>query len=494
MKNQKNSKKKEKPLTLSKTKISKNISTLPNKESNRTKKKKKKSFKNKTTNSDSKSIKISKISKKSENEDEKFLKQSQDTFNSKILNTDVDYSRNLISEKKVKNSIKRLIDTSESLLEEQNNILSQTDKLIQNIEVNEHEINKIQKRENPSNFNGCVNDYTENLDSILSKLKKSTKDIEFSNKIKEENNNLKYKMQMLSIDKNDDFRNIETELNSIKTVYSNEINSFLRFLNELGFDNIPIDHIAPNNLTTDKIINFFNLIKRTMKDLKDDVIEKDNQIKMMKKYNDNKDKGDINSINNINNDYECITKINNEYSKYKTDNSFNTLNNRFSNISNNNILNSNKDSINDNNINNININNSNINNSRIKKIEDLCLQHNYEDDNYNNNNKDKKFEINSKNTYQMISNPESEYKNNQSYIDNFQRSKNMTNNESNISGLGVQLEHDYSDSCFYQNMKDSYTNANKINENIDYNINKNIIGNDYISQINNQSQTINKVA
>lgn len=47
--------------------------------------------------------------------------------------------------KKVKNSIKRLIDTSESLLEEQNNILSQTDKLIQNIEVNEHEINKIQK-------------------------------------------------------------------------------------------------------------------------------------------------------------------------------------------------------------------------------------------------------------------------------------------------------------------------------------------------------------
>ena len=490
MKKQKNSKTKEKPLTLSKTKISKNISTFPNKEANRTKKSAKKSFKNKTTNSESKSIKISKITKKSDNEEEKYLKQSQDTINSKILNTDVDYSRNLISEKKVKNSIKRLIDTSESLLEEQNNILSQTDKLIQNIEVNEHEINKIQKRENPSNFNGCVNDYTENLDSILSKLKKNTKDIEFSNKIKEENNNLKYKMQMLSIDKNDDFRNIETELNSIKTVYSNEINSFLRFLNELGFDNIPIDHIAPNNLTTDKIINFFNLIKRTMKDLKDDVIEKDNQIKMMKKYNDSK--GDLNSINNINNnDYECITKINNEYSKYKTENSFNTLNNnnRFSNISNNNILSSNKDSINDN---NININNSNINNSRIKKIEDLCLQHNYDDENYNN--KDKNFEINSKNTYQMISNPESDYKNNQSYIDNFQRSKNMTNNESNISGLGVQLEHDYTDSCFYQNMKDSYTNLNKINENIDYNTKNNIIGNEYISQNNNQSQTINKVA
>lgn len=483
MKNQ--SKKKEKPLNLSKTKMSKNINTLPNKEVNRTKKSTKKSFKKKTTNSDSKSIKISKISKKSDNEEEKFLKQSQDTFNSKILNTDVDYSRNLISEKKVKNSIKRLIDTSESLLEEQNNILSQTDKLIQNIEVNEHEINKIQKRENPSNFNGCVNDYTENLDSILSKLKKSTKDIEFSNKIKEENNNLKYKMQMLSIDKNDDFRNIETELNSIKTVYSNEINSFLRFLNELGFDNIPIDHIAPNNLTTDKIINFFNLIKRTMKDLKDDAIEKDNQIKMMKKYNDNKE-----DLNNINNDNEYITKINNEYSKYKTENSFNTLNNRFSNITNNNILSVNKDSINDNSVNNSNMN-INMNNSRIKKIEDLCLQHNYEDDNYN---KDKNFEINSKNTYQMISNPENDYKNNQSYIDNFQRSKNMANNESNISGLGIQLEHDYSDSCFYQNVKDSYTNINKINENINYNENSNRIGNNYISQIDNQSQTINKVA
>ena len=137
------------------------------------------------------------------------------------------------------------------MLEEQNNILLETDKLIQNIEVNEHEINKIQKRGKELNFPGCVNDYTEKLNNVLSKLKKNTQEMEVSNKIKEENNNLKYKIQILSIDKNDDFRNIETELNSIKTVYSNEMNIMLRFLNELGFDNIPIEHIAPSNLTTD---------------------------------------------------------------------------------------------------------------------------------------------------------------------------------------------------------------------------------------------------
>ena len=479
-------KEKQRPLSKSKQLINTNIYNYQSREKNKLSKSRKKQPVNKTTSPDVKQKKFLKGSKtfksKLKDEEEKNLKQSQETLNSKILNTEVDYSRNLISEKKVKNSIKRLIDTSQTLLEQQNNILLESDKLIQNIEVNEHEINKIQKKENMSNFTNYINDYTENLDSVLSKLKKNTKDLELSNKIKEENNNLKYRIQMLSIDKNDDYRNVETELSSIKTVYTNEINSMLRYMNELGFDNIPIEHIAPNNLTTDKITNFFSLVKRIMKQLKDDVKEKDEQIKMINKYKDNKDNIDKIEQKLLNNT-EYKAKINNEYSKYNTQNSFNTLNNNerlLNTINSNNIMNSNNNSSN-------NIINKRINNDRIKKIEDLCLQHNYEDENKNS-------EINNKNTYQIISNQDAQKS--QSYFDNFQRSKNMTNNESNIS-LGVQLEHNYTDSYFYQNMKDSLSNINKNSNNIenikgDSNNNiKNIINEDLISQIN-KSQPINK--
>ena len=442
------------PKALSKPKQSINTSKKK-KEKNKPLKSSKKKINIKTTISDIKPKNNKTISKKFKSqikdEEEKSIKQSQDIFNSKILTTDIDFSRNIISEKKVKNSIKRLIDTSENLLEQQNNILLETDKLIQNIEVNEHEINKIQKKDIMPNFTQNINEYIENLDIVLSKLKKNTTEIEFSNKIKEENNNLKYRMQLLSIDKSDDFRNLETELNSIKTVYSNEMNGMLNFLNELGIDNLPIEHFAPNNLTSDKIINFFNLLKRTIRQLKDDSSEKEEKIKMINKYKDNNNKLEQKLFNKIENKNK--NNINNDFNKYDTLNSINTLNknNIFSQNINQNILSNN--------------NNSVINNERIKKIEDLCLQHNYEDDNSIINNR-KTYEINNNcNNYYDDNNKKS-----QSYMDNFQRSKNIniTNNESNISGLGIQLEHNYTDSYFYQNMKDFYSkNKQNDNENID---------------------------
>ena len=444
-------KSKGKGLSKSKQSIKPSIYSTVNRDTNKSIKSTKMKDNIRIASSDTKHKKFSKtklFKLKIKNEEEKYLKQSQDTLNSKILTTDINYSRNLISEKKVKNSLNRLIDTSQTLLEQQNNIFLETDKLIQNIEVNEHEINKIQKRDNLSNFSKCVNDYTENLNNILSKLKKNTQEMEFSNKIKEENNNLKYKIQILSIDKNDDFRNLETELNSIKTVYSNEINATLRYLNELGFDNIPLEPIVPKNLTNDKIINFFNLIKRLLKQLKDDISDKEQEIKMISKYKTNEDNLNKNYEQKILSNTEYLNKINNEYSKYNTQNSFNMLNNNkiYNNLNNNNIINNNDDNLN--------------NNDRIKKIEDLCLQHNYEDEN-------QKSEINNKNSY-LINTNNNEYKSNQSYIDNFQRSKNMANSESNISGLGIQLEHNYTDSYFYQNMNNSYLNKNdNISNNID---------------------------
>ena len=145
---QKSSKTKDKQRVLSKSKTSKNSNKYnnQNKDINKSSKLKNNQIKGSTTSIDKKNKKIkdSKNLKTKLNEEEKFIKQSQDTIDSKILKPDVDYSSNLISEKKVKNSIKRLIDTSQSLLEEQNNILSQTDILMQNIQVNDHEIDKIQ--------------------------------------------------------------------------------------------------------------------------------------------------------------------------------------------------------------------------------------------------------------------------------------------------------------------------------------------------------------
>ena len=455
------------PKALSKSKQSINSNINKKKEKNKQVKSSKKKINIKTTTSDIKPKNINNISKtfKSQqikNEEEKSIKQSQDIFNSKILTTDLDFSRNIISEKKVKNSISRLIDTSENLLEQQNSILLETDKLIQNIEVNEHEINKIQKKDIMPNFSGSINEYTENLDIVLSKLKKNTKDMEFSNKIKEENNNLKYRMQMLSIDKSDDFRNMETELNSIKTVYSNEMNGMLNYLNELGMDNLSIERFSPSNLTSDKIINFFNLLKRTIKQLKDDTIEKEEQIKMIKKYKDNNNELELKLFNKTGNK----NIINNDFEKPNTLKSFSTLNNNiFSQNINQNILSNNNNSI--------------FNNERIKKIEDLCLQHNYEDDN--------SIIINNKKTYEINNNGyDDNNKKSQSYMDNFQRSKNMVNNESNISGLGIQLEHNYTDSYFYQNMKDSYfKNNNNDNVNLD---NINIDSKENISQINRDNK------
>ena len=390
---------------------------------------------NRTISSDNRLNKRYKSRQKMKIEEEKNLKQFQEII--KDNKTYTGYSINLVKEKKMKNSINRLIDTSMNLLDQQNDIIKQANNLMQNIEINNYEINKIKKKEEKQNFNKCFGEYNENLENILSKLKLNTKEVEYSNKIKEENNNLKYRMQMLSIDKNDDYNNIEYELNSLKKIYTNEMNSTLRYLSELGLDNISSSsyNISSENLTTDTIINFFNLIKNIIKQLKLINEEKEGQIELLKKIktieNNKKDN------NNKMNDYNSM-----EENK----------------IINNNFLNSNYSSIE-------NYKNT-INNDRIKKIEELCLKHTYDIDNIKDNSN-------------IIS---------QSYLDNFKRSKNIVNKElNNNSDLGIELEHNYTDSYFYPNIKDSIPDNKKDNE---MNNNENNIK-EYISRIN-ESQPINK--
>ena len=380
---------------------------------------------NRTTSSENRSNKRYKSKQKIKIEEEKNFKENQD--NIKRYKTHINYSMNLVSEKK-KNSINRLIDTSMNLLEQQNDILKQANSLMQNIEINNHEISKIKKKEEKQNFTKNLGKYNENLEDILSKLKQNTREVDYSNRMKEENNNLKYQMQMLSIDKSDDFRNIQSELNSLKNIYTNEMNSMLRYLYELGIDDISLSsgNIKSENLTADIIINFFNTMKNTIKQLKLSNEEKEGQIELLKK------------IKNVEND-----------KPKSSDNDNNIKNNIF----------------------NLNSNCSNKNNDRIKKIEELCLKHTYDIDNIKENNN-------------LIS---------QSYLDNFTRSKNTINNELNYnSDLGIQLEHNYTDSYFYPNAKESLSKNKKNDENINDANNKddnNI--KEYISRIN-ESQPMNK--
>ena len=343
-------------------------------------------------------------------EEEKNLKASQEEI--KEYKSGINYSMNFLGEKKINNSINRLIDTSQNLLEKQNDILRQANNLMQNIETNNHEIDKIKKKEGKQNFTKNINIYNKNLEDVLTKLKLNTKELGFSNKMKEENNKLKYKMEMLSIDKNDDFRNMESDLNSLKNIYITEMNSMLRYLYELGLDDISLSqrNINSENLTSEVIINFFNSIKNIIKQLTQSNKEKEGQIELLKK-------------NNIENRNEINYNNKKNYKYYD----FNNM----------------------------------INNDRIKKIEELCLKHTYDIDNIKEN--------------KIIS---------QSDFDNFKRSKNT------ISDLGIQLEHNYTDSYFYPNVKESLDNNDNNNNHNDYLEEKNNIK-EYISRIN-ESQPMNK--
>ena len=211
-----------------------------------------------THSSDNKSSKKFKSRQKVKIEEEKNLKQTHE--NIKGYSNNINYSSNYLKDKKIKTNLNRLVDNSKILLEQQNEILLNTNNLMHNIEINNHEIDKIFKKNAKQNFCKCLENYNPNLENILSNLKQNTKIVEFSNKIEQENNDLKYKMQILSIDKNDDFRIIEAKLNSLKNIFTNEMNSMLKFLYELGYENISFKKILSENLSNDIIVNYFNCI------------------------------------------------------------------------------------------------------------------------------------------------------------------------------------------------------------------------------------------
>lgn len=102
--------------------------------------------------------------------------------------------------------------------------------------------------------------------------------------LREENNSLKYKLEILSIDKNDDYLTIESKINSMRNVYTSEINSMINFFNEIGLDN-PLQKINPSNFTEDKVIQFFSLCKKHFKSLKNTIVDQEEKINYLSKEN-----------------------------------------------------------------------------------------------------------------------------------------------------------------------------------------------------------------
>ena len=415
--------------------------------------------------------------------------ESKVTFNNinNINNNyqETDYSNNIINEKKTKDSLKRLISTSHDLLNQQNNILAQCDEFAKNVTLNDFEIERVKMKQETDNFPEVVKNYTKNLGNILEKLRKTSKDIDESRKLREENNSLKYKVQMLSIDKSDDYLNIESQLTSARNIYANEMNSMINFFHEIGLDNNPIEKVTAMNFTEDKIISFFALVKKHMKDMKNKIDYQDEKIKdlsnennKMKQRIDNinmkteslftKNNIDLNDINNNN----FNINSNNNYNNFNEDNKQFISNNSYNNINNNSIPNNYKNYeetkkiFPNNNFDDIELSNNNPNyNSKLNNQDQFTYNYNYnpikrgigESQNFISNtntnqliNEDDNHlstqNLIKSNSTNLINYNNFNSQNINSYIDNFKRSKDLTND---FNPNNLNLENKYTDSYFY---------------------------------------------
>ena len=397
---------------------------------------------------------------------------------------EIDYSNSIINEKKTKDSLKRLISTSHDLLNQQNNILAQCDEFAKNVTLNDFEIERVKMKQETDNFPEVVKNYTKNLGNILEKLRKTSKDIDESRKLREENNSLKYKIQMLSIDKSDDYLNIESQLTSARNIYANEMNSMINFFHEIGLDNNPIEKVTAMNFTEDKIISFFALVKKHMKDMKNKIDYQDEKIKDLSNENNQIKQ----RIDNINMKTESLFAKNNIDLHDTGNNNFNINPNNYGNFNE-----ENKQFITNNSYNNLNSNTIPSNYKNYEETKKIFPNNNFDDIELSNNNPNYNSKLNNQdqftynysynpikrgigesqnfisnaNTNQLINEDDnhlstqnliksnsimnSNYnnfnsQNEISYIDNFKRSKDLKND---FNPNNLNLENKYTDSYFY---------------------------------------------
>ena len=355
---------------------------------------------------------------------------SNETSNKSYINNDYIENSNIF-----KKTLDRLLITSKNLIDKQNDILLECDTLCKNVAMNDYSIQNISKKDdNKLNFQNIINNYTNNMSSLLSQFKKNKTDFQINEKLKKENDLLKNKLQVINIDNEENINLKNNEISTLKIVLVSEINHILNFLNEIGYDNIPVNKMEISDITSQKISDFFNLVIKIIKQMKELIHKKESIISKMtidlNTLKDNKSKSNIENMNNNNKSFE---KLSFDYNKYNL--GLKNYNISVSNISNQ------KKKINMSYRSNLNTNNNIIiknESDNIPKIYNVTkLKKNLLDDNRNKiDSKDKKFEI--------ISNKQGREYNNiiNKYEDNYELNKeNIKDNKMNT------------DSYFYNNIK-----------------------------------------
>ena len=211
-----------------------------------------------------------------------------------------------------KKTLDRLLITSKNLMEKQNNILYECDTLAKNVAMNDFAIQNLDKFETKSNFNNIMDNYTNKIIELFSHSKKNKTDFQINEELKKENNLLKNKLQMISIDREDNIKQKDSEISTLKIVLVSEINHIINFLNEIGYSNLPVNKMEISEVTSQKLTNFFNLIIKIIKQMKELIHKKESVISRMTIEQHTLSENKTERINN-NKSYEKHTF---DYNKY----------------------------------------------------------------------------------------------------------------------------------------------------------------------------------
>lgn len=211
-----------------------------------------------------------------------------------------------------KKTLDRLLITSKNLMEKQNNILYECDILSKNVAMNDFAMQNLDKFETKSNFNNIMNNYTNKIIEIFSQSKKNKTDFQINEELKKENNLLKNKLQMISIDREDNIKQKDSEISTLKIVLVSEINHIINFLNEIGYSNLPVNKMEISEVTSQKLTNFFNLIIKIIKQMKELIHKKESVISRMTIEQHTSSENKTERINN-NKSYDKFTF---DYNKY----------------------------------------------------------------------------------------------------------------------------------------------------------------------------------
>ena len=372
-----------------------------------------------------------------------------------------------------KKTLDRLLITSNNLLENQNNILKECDILAKNVAMNNYAIETLNKDDTNSNYPKALDNYTNNISTLFSKVKNYKSNSQINEQLKNENNILKNKLEMLNITQEDNLKMKDGEISTLKIVLVSEINHILNFLQEIGYDKIPINKMEVSDITSQKITNFFELIIKIIKQMKELIQKKETIISKMtieqNTLRDNKDES------NNNKSFERLTfDYNNNYNIGFKNYNFSIKNNNQKNKY------------------NISLRNQNINN--MKKELDIGKDNKSIDFNNNKNNNvlnkndfmnESKREINNKMIYDINNlnknNDKINYNDNYNVEINLNTERNTDskmNSYINFYNRDINYSYDrgsnksYQTGAFNQRVNDNYKEKNNEDEINDQNINK----------------------